>query len=116
MNAHLARLERPPVRQSVLVRTPRSHTFDTFVATIGTWWPVNPFSAGEDRVRDVTFEQRTGGRVYETWDDGSQVDWGHLLAWEPPERFTLAWNVTPEPAEVELTFSDLGPSLQGRLL
>ena len=51
-------LRRPPVRQSVVVRSDRRHTFGTFVSTIGIWWPVTPFSAGRDRVRDVTFEQR----------------------------------------------------------
>jgi hypothetical protein len=54
-------LRRPPVRQSVLVRSDRQHTFEVFVATIGTWWPVTPFSAGKDRVRDVTFERQPGG-------------------------------------------------------
>src|ERR1700678_4322114 len=44
-------LRRPPVRQSVVVRSDRGHTFDTFVRTIGVWWPVTPFSAGKDRVR-----------------------------------------------------------------
>ena len=48
-------LRRPPVRQSVLVRSDQRHTFDTFVDTIGIWWPVTPFSAGKDQVRDVTF-------------------------------------------------------------
>jgi hypothetical protein len=43
-------LRRPPVRQSVLVRSDQRHTFDTFVDTIGIWWPVTPFSAGRDRV------------------------------------------------------------------
>ena len=60
-------LRRPPVRQSVVVRSDQRHTFETFVRTIGVWWPVTPFSAGRDQVRDVTFEQRAGGRVYETW-------------------------------------------------
>jgi len=40
-------LRRPPVRQSVLVRSDRGHAFDTFVDTIGIWWPVTPFSAGK---------------------------------------------------------------------
>jgi len=53
-------LRRPPVRQSVLVRSDQRHTFDAFVDTIGIWWPVTPFSAGKDRVRDVTFERRAG--------------------------------------------------------
>ena len=37
-------LRRPPVRQSTLVRASARHTFDTFVTTIGAWWPVQPFS------------------------------------------------------------------------
>ena len=44
-------LRRPPVRQSVHVRSDIRPTFDTFVRTIGTWWPVQPLSAGKDRVR-----------------------------------------------------------------
>lgn len=109
--ADVTALRRPPVRQSVLVRCSRAHTFETFVAQIGTWWPVNPFSAGQDRVRDVTVERRIGGRVYETWADGKQVDWGELLAWEPPRRFSMTWAIVTAATEVELTFTELGPAL-----
>ncbi|MFJ8815687.1 hypothetical protein [Amycolatopsis thermoflava] len=35
-------LSRPPVRQATLVRSDAAHTFDTFVRTIGVWWPVEP--------------------------------------------------------------------------
>jgi uncharacterized protein YndB with AHSA1/START domain len=104
-------LRRPPVRQSVVVRSDQRHTFGTFVRTIGVWWPVTPFSAGRDQVRDVTFEQRVGGRVYETWQDGSEVDWGEVRVWEPPERFVMTWNMTSVVTEVELTFAVLGPAL-----
>jgi uncharacterized protein YndB with AHSA1/START domain len=104
-------LRRPPVRQSTLVRSGRRHTFEVFVRTIGTWWPVTPFSAGGNQVRDVTFEQCPGGRVYETWQDGTTVDWGTLLAWEPPERFVMTWNITSVATEVELSFAELGPAL-----
>ena len=104
-------LRRPPVRQSVVVRSDRLHTFDTFVGTIGVWWPVTPFSAGRDQVRDVTFEQRAGGRVYETWQNGTEVDWGEVRVWEPPERFIMTWNMTSVVTEVELTFAVLGPAL-----
>jgi uncharacterized protein YndB with AHSA1/START domain len=104
-------LRRPPVRQSTVVRSDLDHTFDVFVRTIGIWWPVQPFSAGQDRVRDVTVEPRAGGRVYETWQDGTTVTWGELLAWEPPERLVMTWTFTPSPTEVELTFRALGPAL-----
>jgi len=109
--ADVTALRRPPVRQSVLVRSSRAHTFETFVGELGTWWPVNPFSAGKDRVRDVTVERRVGGRVYETWADGTQVDWGELLAWEPPERFAMTWTIVSVLTQVELTFAELGPAL-----
>jgi uncharacterized protein YndB with AHSA1/START domain len=104
-------LRRPPIRQSVVVRSDQAHTFTTFVRTIGAWWPVQPFSAGKDRVRDITVEERPGGRVYETWHDGTVVDWGELLAWEPPRRFVMTWAMTPASTEVELSFAVLGPAL-----
>ncbi|MGY1604722.1 SRPBCC domain-containing protein [Geodermatophilus sp. SYSU D00815] len=104
-------LRRPPVRQATVVRSDQAHTFDVFVATIGTWWPVEPFSGGGSRVRDVTFEPRPGGRVYETWDDGTTVDWGTVLDWEPPHRFVMTWLVTGAATEVELTFTALAPAV-----
>lgn len=103
-------LRRPPVRQSTMVRSDIAHTFDVFVRTIGVWWPVK-FSAGQDKVSNVTIEERTGGRVYETWQDGTIIPWGDLLAWDPPHGFTMTWTGTPAPTEVELAFTALRPSL-----
>jgi hypothetical protein len=56
-------------------------------------------------------ERRTGGRVYELWADGTEVVWGELVAWEPPDRFVMSWLGTPAPTEVELSFTALGPEL-----
>lgn len=97
-------LERPPVRQSTLVRSGLQRTFDVFVREIGSWWPLRPFSMGESRVRSVTFERSLGGRVYETWDDASEHEWGTVLQWDPPHGFCMTWNVTGTPTEVELRF------------
>jgi hypothetical protein len=62
------------VRQATVVRRPITHTFEVFVTAIGVWWPVQPFSAGGERVVDVTMEPRLNGRVYETWADGTVGD------------------------------------------
>jgi hypothetical protein len=104
-------LQRPPVRQSTTVRSDRDHVFDTFVRTIGAWWPATVFSVGKELVCDVTIEPRTGGRVYETWTDGGAVEWGEVIAWEPPVRFVMTWTGTPRTTEVEFTFVALGPAL-----
>jgi Activator of Hsp90 ATPase homolog 1-like protein len=109
--ASVIRTQPPPVRQSTLVRSDVTHTFDVFVRRIGVWWPTNPASAGGSRTRDVTVETELGGRVYETWDDGTTVEWGRVLSWQPPTRFAMSWVLTPEPTEVELTFTGLGPRL-----
>jgi len=104
-------LRRPPVRRATLVRSDVQHTFTTFVRTIGSWWPVQPFSRGQERVRDVVVEPRAGGRVYETWDDGTRSDWGEILAWDDPHGFVMTWLLFGEPTEVEFTFRALGPAL-----
>jgi hypothetical protein len=109
--ASVVALRRPPIRQATVVRSGLEHTFTTFARTIGAWWPVQPFSGGGDRVRDVTFEERRGGRVYETWADGTVIDWGEVLTWEPLNRFVMTWTPTPAVTEVELQFRALGPAL-----
>jgi hypothetical protein len=104
-------VRRPPIRQATTVRSEVEHTFTVFVREIGTWWPTPTISAGRDQVRTVTVEPHPGGRVYETWHDDTTVEWGRLLVWEPPHRFTMSWLCTPAPTEVELTFTALGPAL-----
>ena len=105
-------LQRPPIRQSTTVRSPVEHTFEVFVDQFDQWWPLRTHSLGEERVIGVTIERRAGGRVYETWDDGQTRTWGTLLAWEPPTRFVLTWDIVRPPVtEVELTFRALGPAL-----
>ncbi len=104
-------VSRAPITRSTLVRSDQAHTFDTFVRTLAQWWPVRPYSLGQERVVDVTFTPEPGGRVYETWDDGTTRTWGHVLAWEPPARFAMTWEVFAAHTEVELTFRALGPTL-----
>jgi hypothetical protein len=101
--------ERPPVRQSVTVDSTLQHTFDVFVRELAAWWPLDPFSfGGRDRIRTVTVDRKTGGRVAEHWHDGSELVWGTVLDWREPTGFTMTWNVTGVPTEVELRFIALG--------
>ncbi|MGH3341423.1 MAG: SRPBCC domain-containing protein [Carbonactinosporaceae bacterium] len=62
---------------------------------------------------DFIMEPRAGGRWYEVGVDGTECDTGRVTAYEPPDRFTLAWHLDgtwqydPDPAhasEVEVRF------------
>jgi uncharacterized protein YndB with AHSA1/START domain len=44
-------------------------------------------------MQDVFIEPREGGRWYETGVDGSECQWGEVLAWEPPRRVLLSWHL-----------------------
>ena len=109
--ASIRRLQRPPIRQSVLVQSDINHTFGTFVRTIAHWWPVALFSSGKEAVRDILVEERLGGRISEIWEDGTVVVWGEILRWDPPQRFLMTWSGTPATTEVEFSFIALGPAL-----
>ena len=102
---------RPPIRRSTLVRSDAGHTFRVFTEQLASWWPLVPFSVGRERVRDVTLEPRSGGRVYETWDDGTTYEWGEILQWQPPSGLTMTWRATGTPTCVELRFRALGARL-----
>ena len=97
-----------PVRKSVTVKRTAEEAFQIFTARIASWWPTAKYSVGQERTRDVVIEPGTGGRVYETLDDGETFDWGKVLAWEPPARFVMTWHPGRDPdvaQEVEVRFT-----------
>ncbi|ANM32428.1 hypothetical protein ABI59_22030 [Acidobacteria bacterium Mor1] len=87
--------------------------FDHFVQGIGTWWPLDAHSLGEEKAETVVMESKVGGRLYEIWQDGTQKDWGEVLAFDPPNHVAFSWvlNGAPEDAtRVEVRFTPLGES------
>ena len=97
------------IRKTVLVDFTPEEAFDLFTARIASWWPVRTHSYGGGDVTDVVVEPFVGGRVYEVTDAGEQ-SWANVLAWEPPGRFLLDWQIGEAcGTEVEVTFRPEGP-------
>ncbi|HEX7968350.1 MAG TPA: SRPBCC family protein [Stellaceae bacterium] len=99
-----------PVRKTIRVKAPPARAFKVF--TTGTWWPKgHSILASGARQKEVVIEPRAGGRWFERGEDGSECDWGKVLAWEPPGRLLLTWQLNGrfqyDPGlvtEVEVTF------------
>lgn len=99
-----------PVRHSVHVKATAAKAFEVFTAGMNNWW-LRSHKIGPADLKTVMVEPRSGGRWYEIDTDGSECDWGKVLAWEPPHRLLLGWQIRPEfkydpnlITEVEITF------------
>jgi uncharacterized protein YndB with AHSA1/START domain len=83
------------VRKTITVHAPPSHVFAVFSERIDAWWPREHHIGKAERFTAI-LEPRVGGRWYERGDDGSECDWGRVLAWEPPSRLLLSWNLNAQ--------------------
>jgi uncharacterized protein YndB with AHSA1/START domain len=83
------------VHHSVTVPIDRERAFKLFTEEIGSWWPSEGYKILEGPITEV-FEAREGGRWYELGEDGSEFTVGTILVWEPPSRFVMTWQLTPD--------------------
>ena len=84
------------VRKVVRVQAPPTVAWRVFTEQMGNWWPLANYKIGKARAVDAIIEPRAGGRWYERGEDGSTCDWGSVLAWEPPARLVLSWDITAD--------------------
>ena len=105
------------VRASVDVDAPIERAFEVFTDDIGSWWNADHHIL-QAELAEMVFEPRVGGHVYDRGVDGSECRWARVLAYEPPNRFVISWDVSAQwqletdPAktsEVEVRFTALGP-------
>ena len=103
------------VRSSVDVHAPIERAFRVFTEDIGSWWdPTHHILEGE--LAEMVFEPHVGGHVYDRGVDGSECRWARVLAYEPPHRFVISWDVSVQwrletdrdkTSEVEVRFVEL---------
>jgi uncharacterized protein YndB with AHSA1/START domain len=112
-----ATIKPAPVRRAVSVKATPERAFAIFTSDMGRWWPAS-HHIGKAPYKTSVLEPREGGRWYEIGEDGSECEWGRVLAWEPPGRLVLAWQLTAQFAydpdfvsEVEIRFT---PEADGR--
>ena len=99
-----------PVRKTIHVKASTAHAFEVFTAGLDRWWPKD-HGIGKTPRKAVVMETRLGGHWYELAEDGTQTNVGRIIAWEPPQRFVMSWDINGEwkpdttvSSEVEVRF------------
>src|SRR5436305_220921 len=99
-----------PVRKSIRVKASQAHAFQVFTAGLGRWWP-RDIGIGKLPMKSAIMEARPGGRWYELAEDGTETNVGRIIAWEPPQRIVMSWDInsqwkpdTTVSSEVEVRF------------
>lgn len=106
------------VRTEIVVEAPAQRAFQIFTERFDRIKPREHNMLGVD-IAESVFEPSVGGRVYDRGVDGSECQWGRVLAYDPPDRIVFSWDISPRwqietdlnrTSEVEVRFIAEGPS------
>jgi uncharacterized protein YndB with AHSA1/START domain len=82
------------VKQSVVVEAPIERAFKVFTEEFGSFKPPEHNLLGVP-IAETVFERHVGGHLYDRGADGSECRWARVLAYEPPNRVLLSWDISP---------------------
>lgn len=99
-------------RTSIVVQAPRERAFRVFTEDLGAFKPPE-HNLLAVAIAETVFEPRVGGGVIDRGVDGSECRWARVLAFEPPDRVVISWDISPswqietdrtKTSEVEIKF------------
>jgi uncharacterized protein YndB with AHSA1/START domain len=106
------------VRVSVVVDAPIERAFRVFTEDFGRFKP-HEHNLLAVEIAETVFEARVGGHLYDRGVDGSECHFARVLAYEPPHRVVLSWDISPhwqletdlaKTSEVEVQFIAEAPN------
>ncbi|TIT22585.1 MAG: ATPase [Mesorhizobium sp.] len=83
-----------PVRHFVVVEAPIARAFKVFTEDFGRFKP-REHNLLAVPIAETIFEPWVGGQVYDRGVDGSECRWARVLAYDPPSRLVLSWDISP---------------------
>jgi uncharacterized protein YndB with AHSA1/START domain len=105
------------LRLDIVVEVPVEHAFRVFTERFDEIKP-RDHNLLPVPIERTVLEPRVGGTVYDVGTDGSRCTWARVLAYEPPNRLVISWDISPrwqvEPdpdrtSEVEIRFTAEAP-------
>jgi uncharacterized protein YndB with AHSA1/START domain len=83
------------VATSIVVDAPIERAFRVFTEEFGRFKP-REHNLLAVEIAETVFEPRAGGHLYDRGVDGSECRWARVLAYEPPHRVVLSWDISPQ--------------------
>jgi uncharacterized protein YndB with AHSA1/START domain len=87
--------EATSVRHEIVVNAPIERAFSVFTEGFGDFKPPEHNLLSVE-IAETVFEARAGGRVFDRGVDGSECSWARVLAFEPPGRVVISWDISPQ--------------------
>src|SRR5215213_5478677 len=109
--------EATSIRHQITVDAPIERAFAVFTEDFGSFKPREHNLLSVD-IAETIFEPRVGGNLYDRGVDGSECRWARVLAYEPPDRVVISWDINPQwqietdlekTSEVDVHFIAEGP-------
>ena len=82
------------IRTQIVVEAPIERAFAVFTEDFGSFKPPEHNLLSVEIVETV-FEPQVGGHLYDRGVDGSECRWARVLAYEPPDRVVISWDISP---------------------
>ncbi len=87
-------MQQTTVRTQIEVAAPVERAFRVFTERFDQIKPREHNMLPVD-IAETVFECRVGGHVYDRGVDGSECRWARVLAFEPPHRIVISWDISP---------------------
>ena len=88
-------MQQTSIRLEIVVETPIERAFRVFTEDFDRIKPREHNMLGVD-IAETVLEPRAGGRVFDRGIDGSEFQWARVLAFEPPNRLVISWDLNPQ--------------------
>ena len=82
------------IRTQIVVEAPIERAFAVFTEDFGSFKPPEHNLLSVE-IAETVFEPQVGGHLYDRGVDGSECRWARVLAYEPPDRVVISWDISP---------------------
>ena len=80
------------IKKEFIVEASQETAFNVFTQKMDLWWP-KTHHVGACPMTELVLEPGVNGRWYTKHEDGSEVEIGHVLTWNPFDLVILNWQI-----------------------